>query len=127
MVGLGDPARVLALLDPDADLTDRLISQRAAVVQLLRAGDEDLAEAFAGTAPAPGGPFRLRQWEHTSHGPALSDRSQALVSLDSWRPVGWSVLVEAVIENVSLIPGDDALEHRRGRYHHLDRDSESDT
>lgn len=126
MVGLGEPARVLALLDPDADLTERLVAEETAVVHLLSAGDEDVAEAFAGTAPAPGGPFRLREWEQTSHGPALADRSQILVRLESTRPVGWSVLVDAVIESVSLLPRDDALEHRRGRYHHLDRDSASD-
>lgn len=123
MVGLGEPGRVLALLDPDADLTERLQETGSAVVHLLRSRDVDLAEAFAGTAPAPGGPFRLREWEETPYGPLLADRSRAFVRLESARPSGWSLLVETVVENVVVgeargPEGDDPLEHRRGRYHH---------
>lgn len=124
MVGLGDPGRVFALLDPDAELTERLQQNRTAVVQLLQSGDVDLAEAFAGTAPAPGGPFRLRSWEETSHGPSLIGYSRALVSLESVRPAGWSVLIETTIDEVEIVEqseleGDRGLEHRRGRYHRL--------
>lgn len=124
MVGLGVPARVFALLDPDAELTEALVENGTAVVQLLRGGDVDLAEAFAGTAPAPGGPFRLRTWEQTSHGPALAGYSRALVRFETVRPAGWSVLVEAAIDSVHVgedteAAGDDALEHRRGRYHRV--------
>lgn len=124
MVGLGEPARVFALLDPDAEFTEALEANGTAVVGLLRSGDVDLAEAFAGTAPAPGGPFRMRSWEQTSHGPALAACSRALVRLEAVRPAGWSVLVEAVIDSVHITEeseadGDDALEHRRGRYHRV--------
>ena len=55
LVAGGEPGRVLALLDPDADLTETLLGTGRGVLQLLAWEDRDLAEAFAGTAPAPGG------------------------------------------------------------------------
>lgn len=124
MVGLGEPGRVFALLDPDAVLTEQAQDNGTAVVHLLRSTDVDLAEAFAGTAPAPGGPFRLREWEQTSHGPGLAGYTRALVRLESVRPAGWSVLVETTIETVQVVDESDheadrGLEHRRGRYHRL--------
>ncbi|HET6153186.1 MAG TPA: flavin reductase family protein [Marmoricola sp.] len=116
MVANGDPAAVLALLDPDSDFRDRFEETGLAVVQLLRPEDVDLAEAFAGTAPAPGGPFRLGSWEQADHGPMLADRSHALVRLAASQEVGWSLLVTATIEEISVIDVPDGLEHRRGRY-----------
>jgi len=117
MVANGEPARILGLLDPDADLTHELLDHEVAVVQLLTWADRDLAEAFAGTGPAPGGAFRTGTWEQTSHGPALADRTRALVRLESSRPEGWSTLVVGLIEEIQILEDHDALEHRRGRYH----------
>jgi flavin reductase (DIM6/NTAB) family NADH-FMN oxidoreductase RutF len=125
MVANGEPAHLLALLDPDADLTDVLTATGTAVVALLDWADLDLAEAFGGTAPAPGGPFRLREWEQTSYGPVLIGRTYAEVRLDSVRETGWSVLVDVVVEKLSVIDGDDGLEHRRGRYHRANGPSET--
>jgi flavin reductase (DIM6/NTAB) family NADH-FMN oxidoreductase RutF len=116
MVANGEPARILGLLDPDANLTERLAERRTGVVQLLTWRDRDLAEAFAGTSPAPGGPFRTGAWEQTAHGPALADRTRALVRLEELREVGWSSLAVLVIEELSVLPESEALEHRRGRY-----------
>lgn len=116
MLANGEPARVLGLLDPDADLTERLIGTGCGVVQLLTWGDRDLAEAFAGTAPAPGGAFAAGDWEQTDHGPALVGRTRALVRLESSRPEGWSVLVTCVVEELEVLEDREALEHRRGRY-----------
>lgn len=116
MVANGEPARVLALLDPDADLTAALRRTGTAVVHLLTWADRGLAEAFGGTTPAPGGPFRLGSWERCDHGPVLVGRSHALVRLADLRPVGWSELAEVVVEDLVVLDGDDGLEHRRGRY-----------
>jgi hypothetical protein len=102
------------------DFTAAFGASGRAVVQLLDWEDRDLAEAFAGTAPAPGGPFRSGTWEQTSHGPALAGRSRALVSLDSVRLEGWSSVVTATVDEVDLADVDDGLEHRRGRYHRAD-------
>jgi flavin reductase (DIM6/NTAB) family NADH-FMN oxidoreductase RutF len=116
MVAGGDPGRVLALLDPDSDLRAELGSTGRGVVHLLRWEHRQLAEAFAGQFPAPGGPFRLAEWEQTPHGPRLGDAvSWATVEVDSFDSVGWSDLVVARLVAVSL-GDDDPLEHRRGRY-----------
>ena len=69
--------------------------------------------------PAPGGPFRSGEWRDTDWGPLLTTLTTwAGVRLDpgATRDVGWSRLVEVVIEHVEI--GDDAepLVHRRGRY-----------
>lgn len=128
LVAAGDPARVVVLLHPDADLLERIEETSAAVVSLLTWRHRELADVFAGRFPAPGGAFRMGEWEQTQWGPRL-------VSAPSWlgvradarsrRDVGWSVLLEAVIEHAEV--GEDAddredtensgpLFHRRGRY-----------
>jgi flavin reductase (DIM6/NTAB) family NADH-FMN oxidoreductase RutF len=116
MVANGDPGRVLGLLDPDSDFREVLEDTGLAVVQLLEWDDRDLAEAFGGVGPAPGGPFTLGSWTDTSHGPALTDRTHALVRLESLVEVGWSVLATAVIEDTAVVADHHPLEHRRGRY-----------
>jgi flavin reductase (DIM6/NTAB) family NADH-FMN oxidoreductase RutF len=122
MVSLGEPGRVLGLLDPDSDLCLALSDSRRAVVQLLSWEHRALADAFAGVAPAPGGAFGMASWTSTSHGPLLSAASAwALVSLESVVEVGWSVLATCTIDSLEV--GDEGsgdqgpLLHRRGRYH----------
>ena len=117
MVAGGEPARVLALVDPDSDLADVVARTGRAVVQLLSWAHRDLAEAFAGAAPAPGGPFRTAAFESTPWGPRLADATTyAGVSVEAGVEVGWSLLLTCVVEEV--VVGDDPqpLEHRRGRY-----------
>ena len=119
LVSPGEPAAVLALLDPDSALVERLRETRSAVVQLLEWRHRDLADAFAGVAPAPGGVFRLGEWDQTEWGPRLSGASAwAGVRLAGSEPrmVGWSLLVEAAIEDVAIRAEDKPLVHRRGRY-----------
>jgi flavin reductase (DIM6/NTAB) family NADH-FMN oxidoreductase RutF len=117
MVAAGEPARLLALVDPDSALADELEDTGTGVVQLLSWRHRDLAEAFAGTAPAPGGPFRLATWESSAWGPRLADAATwAGVRLESAVPVGWSTLVTAVVEELTVGEDDEPLFHRRGRY-----------
>lgn len=119
MVALGEPGRVLGLLDPDSDLFEALDESGRGVVQLLSWEDRSLADAFAGTAPAPGGAFAAASWASTSHGPRLSSASTwALVSLESATEVGWSVLATCTIDSLSVGDEDAPLLHRRGRYQH---------
>ncbi|XBB68533.1 flavin reductase [Nocardioides sp. WV_118_6] len=119
MVALGPRPVVLALLDPDSDLLDVLRTSGWGVVQLLSWADRQLAEAFAGTAPAPGGPFRQAAFTATPYGPRLASATTwAGVRLAGEREVGWSVEVTAAIEHVEIgAEDDDALLHRRGRFH----------
>lgn len=117
MVAGGEPGRVLALVDPDSSLREVLETTGRAVVHLLAWGHRDLAEAFAGQLPAPGGPFTMGQWEQTGHGPRLvTATSWAEVELESARTVGWSDLVVATLGKVVVGEDDLHLEHRRGRY-----------
>jgi len=117
MVANGEPARVLALVDPDSDLADVLARSGCAVVQLLEWAHRDLADAFAGTAPAPGGPFRTGEFEQTRWGPRLvSAPTWAGVALETTSEVGWSSLVTCTVENVEVGEDEVPLMHRRGRY-----------
>lgn len=118
MVALGPEPRVLALLDPDSDLLAGLRQTGRAVVQLLTWDDRQLAEAFAGTAPAPGGPFRQAEFVATPYGPLLATATtHASVSLAGEREVGWSVEVEAELDEIAVGDDDQPLLHRRGRFH----------
>ena len=117
MVAGGEPGRVLALVDPDSDLREVLGETGRAVVHLLAWEHRDLAEAFAGQLPSPGGPFRMGEWEQTDHGPRLvSSTSWATVSLESVETLGWSDLVVTRVVDVVLGDDEEPLEHRRGRY-----------
>ena len=117
MVAAGEPGRVLALIDPDSDLREVLGQTGRAVVHLLEWGHRDLAEAFAGQLPSPGGPFRRGEWEQTGHGPRLvTAPSWAAVELESAQSVGWSDLLVTRVVGVVLGEEGEPLEHRRGRY-----------
>lgn len=117
MVALGPQPSLLALLDPDSDVLDGLRENGRAVVQALTWQDRQLAEAFAGTAPAPGGPFRQAEFVPTPYGPRLATAATwADVSLVDQRPVGWSVEVEVAIDAVTVGADDAPLLHRRGRF-----------
>jgi hypothetical protein len=116
MVANGDPGRVLGLLDPDAALTESLLLNGLGVVQLLEWSDRDLADAFGGVSPAPGGPFTLGTWHESAYGPVLDGRTHALVRVETATEVGWSTMVTATIEQVVMVEDRHPLEHRRGRY-----------
>ena len=86
-------------------------------MQLLSWADRDLAEGFAGTAPAPGGVFRQASFVETAWGPRLKRATTwAGVRLEETADVGWSRLVTCVIEHVELGDDADPLGHRRGRW-----------
>ena len=122
MVANGSPAHVLALLDPDSPFASGLRASTTSVVQLLEWGHRDLADAFAGVAPAPGGPFRMTRFDDTAWGPRLAtDGSWAGVALESTGEVGWSSLVTCIIEHVEIGADESALVHRRGRYARAER------
>ena len=118
MVALGEPARLLGLVDPDSDLAALVESSGAAVVQLLAWPDRGLAEAFAGTAPAPGGVFRQAEFVDTEWGPRLASSATtwAGVRLERASEVGWSRLLTCMVEHVEVGDDADPLGHRRGRY-----------
>ena len=117
MVANGEPAHVLLLVDPDSDLADVVTRTGRAMVQLLTWPQRDLAEAFAGTAPAPGGPWRMASFVDSPWGPRLADATTwAAVSLESAEDVGWSSLLTCVVQELVVGDEDAPLMHRRGRY-----------
>jgi flavin reductase (DIM6/NTAB) family NADH-FMN oxidoreductase RutF len=118
MVAGGEPAHVLALVDPDSDLAGALERTGVATVALLQWPQRGLADAFAGVAPAPGGPFTLASWQQTDWGP-VPDGCSAWAGIrvaPAPDRVGWSLLVDGVVEHVWLGEDDRPLVHRRGRY-----------
>jgi len=116
LVAGGEPARVLGLVDADSDFWDA--DPATWVVNVLGAEHRFLADVFAGTAPAPGGPFTSGTWTDSRWGPVLDGSAGWMgVRLADTEPrhVGWGLLVEAVVEHVEI--GDaDAMMHVRGRY-----------
>ena len=116
LVADGEPAKVLGLVDEDSAFWDE--EPETFVVNVLGAGHRFLADAFAGTAPAPGGPFTQGAWTDSDWGPVLADTAGWIgVRRDPTEPrhAGWGLLVEGTIEHVEI--GDvAAMMHLRGRY-----------
>jgi 3-hydroxy-9,10-secoandrosta-1,3,5(10)-triene-9,17-dione monooxygenase reductase component len=113
----GEPGRVLGLLDEESELWEAASAAGRFTVQPLGLGDLQLADRFAGLMPAPGGLFSGHEWEQVDWGPILAGHGTWLgCRIDASRPVGWSILVEATIERVTLGPDAPPLIHHRGRY-----------
>lgn len=120
MVAAGEPARVLALLDPDADLLETMRRTGAAAVHVLGWRHRQLAEMFGGTTPAPGGAFQHATFEDTPFGPVLADAPARIgVQLESEREMGWSVEVTCRVAEVVLGVDDEPLVHHRGRWRRI--------
>lgn len=121
MIADGDPPQLLGLLDEDSDLADLLLRTRTVAVSLLGWGHRGMADAFAGTAPAPGGPFRMGSWDDTDWGPVLADGLGWIgARLLPGAPdhAGWGLLIRAAIEHAEVSDASPApvLAHLRGRY-----------
>lgn len=116
LLAAGDPPRVLALVDEESDLWDA--RPERLTVNLLGAGHAYLADAFAGTVPAPGGPFTTGTWVDGPWGPRLADAVAWVgVRLDEQEPEheGWGLLLRGTVEDLVLHDGE-PLTHVRGRY-----------
>lgn len=124
MVANGEPAMVLALVDPDSDFLEVVRETERCVVQGLSWSDRGLAEMFAGTAPAPGGVFGHAEFEQTDWGPRLvSATSWAFAARVEERVAGWSVVLTCRVEDAILREEQGPpLGHRRGRFFPLGSD-----
>lgn len=122
MVARGEPDSVVALIDPDSALAELLDDTHTAVMSLLNWEHRDLAEMFAGTAPAPGGAFAQSEFvEVPGYGfrPAAVTTWAAL-TVASTVALGWSSLITARIDDLSIAPQSrGGLGHYRGRFHQL--------
>jgi flavin reductase (DIM6/NTAB) family NADH-FMN oxidoreductase RutF len=117
-VAEGEPGNVLGVLDAESELYEAVRASGRFTVQLLRDGDDQLSERFAGLLPAPGGLFADGGWDRTEFGPVRRGLTTwAGCALTEARPFGWGLLVEATLVRVAL--GEDAvapLIRYRGRY-----------
>ncbi|HTZ42574.1 MAG TPA: flavin reductase family protein [Jatrophihabitans sp.] len=119
----GEPGELLAIVDPSSDLHDAVLAAGRAVLNLLGRDDRRLADAFGYVAPAPGGPFRLADWQPSDWGPVLAGApawAGCRLAAEPARPVGWAVELRMTIETVTLGPDEAPLLHHRGRYRTLD-------
>lgn len=113
---------MLGALDPDSELWALLETTGRFALSVLSWQHRGLAAAFAGTDPAPGGPFRLVDWQRTSWGPVPETAiSWAGCTLEDSYPLGWSMVVTGLLEHIELAeevddPRQAPLAHRRGRY-----------
>jgi flavin reductase (DIM6/NTAB) family NADH-FMN oxidoreductase RutF len=117
LVADGEPGRVLGLIDEEADFWAAAAEAGRFAVTPLTPADQQLADRFAGLTPAPGGLFATGDWSETPYGPVPAHLGTwAGCRLESHRPCGWALLVEAVIETVEAGPDPAPLVHYRGRY-----------
>ncbi len=117
-VVLGEPPRLLGVIDPLSGVLDLVRERGTWVVAVLPVTQRRLSDAFGGREPTPGGPFELGRWVQTPWGPReASVGTWAGVRLESISELGWSALVVGAIEHLDV---DDAapLAHLRGRYGH---------
>lgn len=120
LVADGEPGRVLGLVDEESELFEAVSAAGRFAVCPLGAGQRQLADRFAGLAPAPGGPFAEGRWRETGYGPVPDgDASWAGCRLDGIRRYGWAMLVEGTVEQVTVDHQTDPLAHYRGRYRAL--------
>ena len=118
----GDPGRVLGIIGDESDLWATVEATRRFALIQLETDDRQVADRFAGVLPAPGGPFRVGEWEQTDYGPVLVARTWAACRLDDARAYGWGLLVEASIEAITFTAPADALSHIGGRYRDIPGD-----
>lgn len=123
LVADGAPAEVLGILDEDSALADLLLAGLTTTVTVNLLGDQhrQLADAFAGVAPAPGGPFTLGRWDESEWGPVLTDAPAWLGARLRAAPdhAGWGLLIRGSVDHVELVgdpSGAAALTYLRGRY-----------
>ncbi len=114
----GELGNVLGVLDAESELYEAVRASGRFTVQLLRDGDDQLSDRFAGLLPAPGGLFAADAWDRTEFGPVRrSLPTWAGCTLTEARPFGWGLLVEATL--VQVVLGEDTaapLIRYRGRY-----------
>jgi flavin reductase (DIM6/NTAB) family NADH-FMN oxidoreductase RutF len=122
----GRPPEVVGLVDEEADFADQLARTGRFAVSLLAGPHRNLADVFAGQAPAPGGMFTVGRWRATDWGPVLEDAVGWLgATVTAAEPgheapdrAGWSLLVRGTVEHTELAEPDarGVLCSFRGRY-----------
>lgn len=117
VVVTGAPAYALGVVADTAEFLDAARATGRFVVHVLGAGDEALADRFAGVLPAPGGRFRGLDVRQGEWGPELAAAPDvARCRLVAAESLGEAVLVRGEVDDVGFGPPRPALVHVRGRY-----------
>jgi 3-hydroxy-9,10-secoandrosta-1,3,5(10)-triene-9,17-dione monooxygenase reductase component len=120
LVAEGDPAVVLGLIDPLADLYDLVIESGRFVVHVLAAGDRRLAGMFAGTYPVD--PFEEVVTIDGEFGPVISGSRHVVgCNLLGSTEVGFQALVCGRIETIELSDSSPLVRYR-GQYRKLSQE-----
>jgi 3-hydroxy-9,10-secoandrosta-1,3,5(10)-triene-9,17-dione monooxygenase reductase component len=119
LFGQGNPGVLAGLLSPTTDLAAVLEHPGTPfAVHVLGAAHRRLAQHFAGELPAP--PEMLAT-SPSGHGPLLEAvLDRALCRTSASRSFGWSLLVEAVVEEVQVTTSGKAMAWHRGGFRTLD-------
>ena len=103
LVAEGDPAAILAVVDPLSELHELAQSSGQLVVHVLGGGDEPLARLFAGAYPVD--PFDEVAWAPDDFGPVLEgDRHVIRCRFSGSETSGFQALVRAEIVSAELSP-----------------------
>jgi flavin reductase (DIM6/NTAB) family NADH-FMN oxidoreductase RutF len=119
MLAQGESPLLAGLIGPDTDLADEIRAAGVFVVHVLGDHHRRLAQHFAGILPAPDEDLTAEPTPHGPHLRAVEDRLGCRVQRCS--DFGWSLLVEAVIEEVTLGPAGAGLAWYRGQLQRLVR------
>ena len=115
----GEPGRVIGIVDDESQLWEAIEEHHVFTIAPLPAGPrfQQLADRFAGVFPAPGGLFAQEEWLTTGFGPVLAgQRTWIGCRLDEARLLGWGLLVEATIVEITVGDDEPPLLHYRGSY-----------
>jgi 3-hydroxy-9,10-secoandrosta-1,3,5(10)-triene-9,17-dione monooxygenase reductase component len=117
LVADGEPARLLGLIDPASAFWEAMRQAGAFVVHALAEGDRSLAERFAEVRPPIRGMFDGLEVAASRWGPVLGGtRPRAGCRLSGSTTVGYSELVQGVVEEIELHDLDDPLAWLHGEY-----------
>jgi 3-hydroxy-9,10-secoandrosta-1,3,5(10)-triene-9,17-dione monooxygenase reductase component len=119
-VAEGDPAHVHLVVGPTTDLWLLAADTGRFVVHVCRYEDHQLAGAFAGLRPSPGGLFASVATTQSDWGPLLTDLAdRAYCTFVSREETGWSGVVVGRVDQVEVTALSDPLIHFRSGYHRL--------
>lgn len=111
----GEPPMLAGLLAPGSELAETVcVTGARFVVHLLRDGDQRLAQHFSGELPAPAEQLVTQP---SGYGPVLSQVTDRLACRClAWHDFGWSLLVQAQVDEVTVGPARPGLAWYHGAF-----------
>ena len=120
VVAEGEPSRLYFLLGSTTDRFYGLEETGKFVVHVLEAGDQAIADVFAGLRPSPGGRFAGLEVEDTEWGPVIKQvATRAYCTFEGGDEETFFIVAEGTIDKLELSDIEDPLVYFRGRYRGL--------